>query len=338
MRSVQKVGYAGSIATSGLVAAMLSTVLFAAPVLPVRAQARYFDVPAGSGVHDVAPVHAAGGPVYFTAQRGGYLGVLTPSDGKIEQIELGAGSAPHGVVIGPDGAPWITDGGLNAIVRVDPRTKQVRKWPLPAESTNANLNTAAFDGAGRIWFTGQSGWYGRLDPTTGEMQVWKAPRGRGPYGITATPSGEIYYASLAGNYIAHIDTASGIATLIEPPTANQGARRLVSDKQGRIWVSCWNSGQVSRYDPSSGSWREWKLPGSGHAYGIWIDEDGRVWLSDWSANALVRFDPIAEKFTSFVSNRGGASVRQLAGRSGEVWGAESGNSRLVMQPIREVEH
>ena len=260
MRSVEKFGSARSIAASGLVAATLSTVLLAASVLPARAQVRYFDVPAGAGAHDVAPVPAAGGPVYFTAQRGGYLGVLTPSDGKIEQIELGPGSAPHGVIIGPDGAPWITDGGLNAIVRVDPRTKQVRKWPLPTESTNANLNTAAFDGAGRIWFTGQSGWYGRLDPTTGEMQVWKAPRGRGPYGITATPSGEIYYASLAGNYIARIDTASGIATVIEPPTAQQGARRLASDKQGRIWVSCWNSGQVSRYDPSSGSWREWTLP------------------------------------------------------------------------------
>ena len=28
--------------------------------------------------------------------------------------------APHGVIVGPDGAPWITDGGLNAMVRVDP--------------------------------------------------------------------------------------------------------------------------------------------------------------------------------------------------------------------------
>ena len=33
------------------------------------------------------------------------------------RMSLGAGAAPHGVVIGPDGAPWVTEGGHNAIVR-----------------------------------------------------------------------------------------------------------------------------------------------------------------------------------------------------------------------------
>ena len=49
-----------------------------------------------------------------------------------------------------------------------------------------------------MWFTGQSGIYGRVDPATNDVKVWQAPRGRGPYGITTTPSGDVYYASLAG--------------------------------------------------------------------------------------------------------------------------------------------
>ena len=60
-----------------------------------------------------------------------------------------------------------------------------------------------------LWYTGQSGYYGRVDPKTGEVKVWESPRGRGTYGITVTPSGEVYYASLAGNHIARIDTATG---------------------------------------------------------------------------------------------------------------------------------
>ncbi|MGH7162771.1 MAG: UDP-N-acetylglucosamine 2-epimerase, partial [Planctomycetota bacterium] len=32
-------------------------------------------------------------------------------------------------------------------------------------------------------FTGQSGIYGRLDPRSGEMKVFDAPKGRGPYGV-----------------------------------------------------------------------------------------------------------------------------------------------------------
>jgi len=307
-----------------------ASIVLAGASLPSMAMERYFDLPAGSGAHDVAPVPDAHGPIYFTAQRLGRLGVLTPADGKLELIDLGKGSAPHGVIIGSDGAPWITDGGLNAILRVDPTTRAVRSWPLPDEAADANLNSASFDGAGRLWFTGQSGFYGRLDPNSGQVLVWRAPRGPGPYGITTTPGGEIFFASLAGNYIARIDTTTGEATVIEPPTVRQGARRVASDSRGRIWVSYWSSGQVACYDPANRSWREWKLPGPAHAYAIWVDERGRVWLSDWSANALVRFDPWSEHFDSFVSNRRGAGIRQLAGRHGEIWGAESGNDRLVM--------
>ena len=316
------------------VAAVLCANAFAAATLPAPAPDNYYDVPAGSGAHDVAPAPNPGGPVYFTAQRIGRLGVLTPADGKVELIDLGKGSAPHGVIIGPDGAPWITDGGRNAILRVDPKTRFVQAWPLPPEAAGANLNTAAFDGAGRVWFTGQSGSYGRLDTKSGEITVWKAPRGSGPYGITATPGGDIFFASLAGNYIARVDTATGAATVIEPPTDRQGARRLAADSRGRIWVSYWKTGQVACYDPATHAWREWKLPGPAQAYAIWIDEQDRVWLSDWSANAIVRFDPQSERFDAFASNRSGASIRQLAGRGGEVWGAESGNDRLVMRPTR----
>jgi virginiamycin B lyase len=294
----------------------------------------YFDVARGSHPHDVAAAPAPGGPVYYTAQATGKLGILDPKTGKFEEVALGAGSAPHGVIVGPDGAPWITDGGQNAIVRVDPVTREVRRFPLPADSGYANLNTLTFDRKGRVWFTGQSGIYGKLEPVTGEINVWRAPRGAGPYGIATTPSGDVYYASLAGSHIARIDTETGQAVAIEPPTPAQGARRVWSDSRGRIWVSYWNTGQVGMYDPATKSWREWKLPGAAHAYSVWVDDRDRVWLTDWSVNAIVRFDPATEKFERYESNRSNAAVRQMLGRAGEAWGAESGTDRLVMVPAQ----
>jgi virginiamycin B lyase len=287
-----------------------------------------FALPEGGGSpHDVAV--GADGIVWYTAQRDGKLGRLDPTTGRIDLIGLGAGAAPHGVVIGPDGAPWITEGGTNAIVRVDPRTRQVKRWPLPGSRGNANLNTATFDKQGRIWFTGQSGIYGRLDPNTGDMQVWDAPRGRGPYGIATTPDGAVFFASLANSFIAQVDLDTGAATVIEPPTKGQGARRVWSDSRGRIWVSEWNAGNVSRYDPTSGGWRTWKLPGEQpHAYAVYVDDKDIVWLSEWTANAILRFDPESEKFEAFPSDRRGANVRQILGRPGEVWVPESGVDRL----------
>jgi virginiamycin B lyase len=294
----------------------------------VRTQA--YELPKGGGYpHDVAV--GADGIVWYTAQRGGALGRVDTRTGNVELIPLGHRAAPHGVIIGPDGAPWITEGGTNSIVRVDAETREVKRWPLPENRGYANLNTASFDKRGRIWFTGQTGIYGRLDPKTGQMHVWDAPRGRGPYGITTTPDGDVYYASLAGNHIARVDLDTGAATVIEPPTRDQGARRVWSDSKGRIWVSEWHSGNVSRYDPKARGWRTWKLPGAQpHTYAVYVDEHDKVWLSDWGANAIVRFDPDTETFQAFPSDRRSANVRQILGRPGEVWTPESGADRLVV--------
>jgi virginiamycin B lyase len=278
------------------------------PLQPVE-----YDVISGARPHDVAPALESG-IVWYTAQRVGALGVLDPETGEARHIPLGSGSAPHGVIVGPDGAAWITDSGLNAIVRVDAETEEVEVYPLPSDAPNANLNTATFDGDGVLWFTGQNGIYGRFDPETEEMTVFSAPRGRGPYGITTTPDGE--------------------ATILEPPTPNQGARRVWSDSQGRIWVSEWDAGQLGMYDPETETWEEWALPGNNpRPYSVYVDVQDGVWLSDFSANALVRFDPQTEIFEVFPLPSAGANVRQMLGREGEVWAAESGTDKLALMVL-----
>ncbi len=288
-----------------------------------------YPVPSGSRVHDVAP--ARDGGVWYTAQGSGDLGHLDPKTGTTRRVRLGEGAAPHGVIVGPDGAPWVTDGGLNAIVRVDPRTDRVQRFPLPASRGRANLNTATFDGRGVLWFTGQNGVYGRLDPATAKMDVFDAPHGRGPYGICTTPDGSVFYASLAGSYVGRIDTATGAVTVLAPPTARQGARRVWGDSRGRIWVSEWNAGQLGMYDPATGRWREWRLPGDNPLpYAVYVDDQDSVWLSDFGGNALVRFDPARETFDVVKLPSAAANVRQLLGRPGEVWGAESGPDKLVV--------
>jgi virginiamycin B lyase len=287
-----------------------------------------FPVTQGAHPHDVAP--AADGGVWYTGQANGTLGHLDPDSGAVREVKLGSGSAPHGVIVGPDGAPWITDSGLNAIVRVDPKTEKVDAFSLPADRGGANLNTAAFDRDGVLWFTGQAGIYGRLDPKDGRGEVFDAPGGPGPYGIIATPRGPVFYASLAGNHVGRIDPATRQATRLYPPTEGQGARRIWVDSQGALWFTEWNAGQIGRYDAGSGQWREWKLPGSAQPYAIYVDDKDGVWVTDFASNAILRFDPATETVTALELPSGGASVRQLLGRPGEVWGAESGTDKLVV--------
>jgi virginiamycin B lyase len=311
-----------------------------------RLEMTEYPVGRGQGPHDVAP--ATDGGVWYTAQRTGELGHLDPKTGATRMVKLGTGSSPHGVIVGPDGAPWVTDSGLNAIVRVDPATSEVKRFGLPGP--NVNLNTAAFDRTGTLWFTGQSGYYGYL--RDGVVTVLPSPRGAGPYGIATCPDGSVFYASLAASFIGRIDLATARVEVVEPPTKAQGARRVWCDSVGRVWVSEWNVGRVAVYGPSTSGppierpnptpytpttppfsygWVEWMLPGaSPMAYAVYVDDQDIVWLTDFGANAIVRFDPRTQSFTSLPHPQPNAAVRQLLGRPGEVWGAMSGQDKLVV--------
>jgi virginiamycin B lyase len=259
-----------------------STVIIAAILVPISTavaqESTYYPAQTGDFPHDVAA--SPSGAVWYAGQRAGIAGRIDPTTGRVERIPLGDGAAPQGVIVGPDGAPWFTDGGRNAIVRLDAKTKDVKVWSLPKDRKDAELNTAAFDRKGRIWFTGQAGIYGRLEPTSGEMKIWDAPRGSGPYGMTATPKGDIWFVSFAKGYLASVDLETGTASVVEPPRKDSGTRRVWSDSRGRLWVSEWNSGNLALFDPEAKSWKEWMLPGSKpQAYAVWVDPEDAGCLS-----------------------------------------------------------
>ena len=88
-----------------------------------------------------------------------------------------------------------------------------------------------------------------------------------------------------------------------------------------MWVSEWNAGNLSVYDPAAKDWQVFKLPGEApHAYAVFVDDKDKVWVSDFAANAILKFDPETSTFESFPSDQPDAAVRQMLGRPGEVWG------------------
>jgi virginiamycin B lyase len=293
------------------------------------AQMTFYQLPPGSYPHDVAP--GPDGSVWFSGQQQGFAGRFDPRTGQLEKIPLGPGAAPHGVIVGPDGNAWLTEGGQNAIARVDAVSRAVTLFRLPREFGGANLNTLVFDQKGMLWYTGQNGVHGRVDPASGKVAAWASPKGRGPYGITVTPSGQVWYASLAGDHIAHVNAETGEATVVDPPRKGVGPRRIWSDSKGMLWVSFWHGGAIGRYDPAGRIWTTYPMPQSkSGTYAVYVDDQDRVWATDWMANAIQRFDPKTESYTTFPSDRKGASVRQMLGRPGEAWGGESGTDRLVV--------
>ncbi|MHB9879879.1 Vgb family protein [Pacificimonas sp. ICDLI1SI03] len=317
-----------------LVLALSSANVAAGPVSPSEYsfETKVIQLPEGSRPHDAAPGRP--GEIWYTAQRQGALGIIDIDSWTFRQVPLGKDSAPHGVVLGPHGKAWITDGGQNAIVRYDPASEAIDVWELPEESGYANLNTGAFDADDVHWFTGQNGIYGKVD-TSGVMEVFADPEGRGPYGIDDTPDGEIWYVSLAGSHLAKVNRETGSVTLVEPPHEGAGLRRVWADSAGDLWISGWNSGKLYRYRPTDNQWASFDLPGEQpKAYAVYVDERDDVWVTDFTSNHTLVFDPESERWIATIPGSGpNANVRQILGRGDQVYLPESGTDRLMMVTV-----
>ena len=234
------------------------------------------------------------------------------------------------MITGADGAAWVTDGGRNSIIRVDATSEVVTEYPLPDEAADANLNTAVFDADGVLWFTGQNGWYGKVG-TDGTVAVYPAPEGRGPYGIAATSGGDVYFASLAGSYVGRIDPATGAATVLEPPVPDQGSRRVWADSAGPGVGERMGVRRRVRLRPGD---RRVALVAAARRE---PDAVRRVRRRDRCgvAQRLRRqrarpLRPDDRDVHVVPAAQPDGAVRQLHGRPGEVWGAESSADQLVV--------
>ena len=284
-------------------------------------------MPAGSRPHDVAPARDG---VWYTAQGSGELGWLDPRTGRVREVPLGPRSAPHGVIVGPDGAPWITDGGLNAIVRVEPRTRRVRRFSRPA-AVRTRISTPPRSTGAVSSGSRPEGLIGRLDPKVGRVRVFSAPLGerarmgshhsawsgllrvarrelRGAGSTRAAAritdlqlgGGDRARAALFGLPRPDLDQRvdRGQAGCLRPGPAPPGASgRCLAQTRSR-------TRSMSTTATSSGSATSARTRSSGS-----IRAPGGSRRSGSSSPA---------------------NVRQLLGRPGELWGAESGVDKLVV--------
>ena len=291
-----------------------------------------YTTPAGIGTRDVAP--DPDGSVWFNGQWSGIVGHLDPANKTVTLYPLGEGSHPHGVILGPDGALWICDES-NAIRRFDRKTHEVTTYQLPKFPQSmgyGNLNTPTFDKEGILWFTAQNGYFGKLNPKTGEIKIFSAPNGFGPYGVTTTPRGDVWYTNLAGNHIAKIDRQTGSAEVVAiPDNKANGSRRIWSDGEGNLWVTTWGDGALRRYAPDTKQWSMYKLPGLGpRGYSTFVDQRGNVWSSDFGTNSITQFNPSNQSFTIFPGNKQNVQTLQMNGLGNKVWAGQQGVDQVVL--------
>ena len=301
-------------------------------------ETKVYDIPADANVGSVTP--SPDGKIWFTGRRPGALGILDPATNQIRYIPLGKGSAPFMVQVGKDGNAWITDTGQNAIARVNAKTDEVKLFPIPQDLGFPNIGAFTIAPDGIIWFAGtgpngpgeNKGVYGRLDPTTGDVKIWRPPEGRGASGITSTVEGDVWFISVGPSYIARVDKTTGEAHVVKTPHHGAEPHCLWPDSKGNLWVDEWTTGYLSRYTPKTGEWKSWPVPGErpSHAYAVYVDEHDVAWIAQRAANTVYAFDTKIEKFIGAIpGTKPYSAVRQITGRPGSVWIPEAGANRIV---------
>jgi virginiamycin B lyase len=146
-----------------------------------------------------------------------------------------AGGA-HDVYPAPDGTVWFTAQSAGKLGRLDPRTSKSDLIALGpgAAPHGVIVGPTVPPGSPKADRTASMA---ASSPRQARWRCSDAPRGSGPFGIATTPDGQVFFASLAGNYLGQIDLKTGTVMVLEPPVPRQGARRVWSDSRGALWIT-----------------------------------------------------------------------------------------------------
>jgi virginiamycin B lyase len=286
-------------------------------------------------------------------EKPGSRPTLVPGDTKIkitEWIVPTLGQRSRDPIEGPDGSIWWTGMWANLVGRLDPKTGEMKEYPLPPSARPHNI---VADKDGSIWYTGNSNaTMGKLDPKTGKITEYKT-KARDPHTAAVHPNGKIYFTAQGARMIGRVNPASGEVTEVatepnpygiqvaangmlwvahngtnklasvhpdtlairyyEVPDSASRIRRLGFTSDGMVWYGN-TRGRIGRLNPETGEVKEWASPSGprSHPYAFTVVND-IIWYNEsgMRPDALVRFDPKTEKFQSWAIPSGVGIVRNF---------------------------
>jgi streptogramin lyase len=225
----------------------------------------------------------------------------------------------HEILPTPDGSVWLTLEAQGGLARFDPKTEKFEVYvdqqannkydlakpiqkdpndpfpnlPIPqgTQSGGARSHTAAVDHEGNIWVSGRP--LKQLDVRTGKYTYYdvEVPDS---YGIAFDRVGNIWFAqfnSRDNQDIGMVDVKTDKITKFKPP-AGVTPRRLKIDSRGMVWVGDYFGGSLTRFDPTSGEFKVFKLPGPMPTpYGLEVDHDDNVWYASMYTDVMGKLDP-----------------------------------------------
>ena len=215
------------------------------------------------------------------------------------------------------------------------------EWNLPQDF--GGVNTAKPDSKGMIWFpAGSNGTLGRLDPRTGEVQMWKVPVGETVkseepplHDIMIDKDDNVWLTGGGKNKIFKFDAKSLQFTTWDIP-AEYGTKPHTGelDGKGNYWVTMQTGkpngkGYVVQLNLQTGKATGYATKAFyPHAYGpepygLAIDKKGTIWFTELFGGKVGKIDPATGEMTEYSTPIPDAGPRRLALDSkGNLWFTE----------------
>ena len=133
---------------------------------------------------------------------------------------------------------------------------------------------------------------GATGTTTGTVTEYPVTTASaGPYGITAGPDGNLWFAEASGNNLGRI-TPGGTVTEFPLGTASADPLGVATGPDGNLWVTEYIGNKIARVTPGGSIVWEYSIPtASAHPMGITAGPDGNVWFAEYGANKIGKITP-----------------------------------------------
>jgi virginiamycin B lyase len=226
----------------------------------------------------------------------------------------------------PDGTIWFAGQWANVIGKINPKTGEMKEYPLPA---NAMPHTVTLDAKGNVWYTGnKNATIGYLDPKTEKITEFKMPdpEAKDPHSAIFDRNGILWFTMQLSNGVGRLDPATGDIKVVFMKTPNSRPYGIkISPTDGTPWFACNGRGCIVQIDPKTMALKEVAVPGEkATVRRLDFDRDGTIWYVNSGMGMLGRYDPKMGQIKEWASPSGpGSHPYAIAVINGIVWYNES---------------
>ena len=248
-----------------------------------------------------------------------------------------AGSRPHDPLAAKDGAIWWTGQLASKLGRLDPKTGEVKEFPVRMQTAPHGLKE---DKDGNIWVTGNHlSLIGKLEPKTGKVTEYKTTA-KDPHTLAIDQSGIVWFTAQNANTLGRLDPKTGEIKLVTSPTPNSRPYGLLINSKGVPVFVEFGTNKIATIDPDSLAIKEYPLPNpASRPRRLALGPDDAVWYADYSRGYLGRLDLSTGAHKEWPSPSGPQSLPYgMVFTKGAVWYNESGakpNTIVRFDPATE---